>query len=64
MFFFAFSSVFRTELIRRMKRFHLANYDCVVIKYANDDRYEAQNIATHDRYIIQALSHGLFVIYI
>jgi len=40
-----------TELIRRIKRYELANHKCLIIKYANDLRYEQEcgtGVATHD----------------
>jgi len=40
---------YRTELMRRMKRYQIANYNCLVVKYAKDNRYDKENIATHDR---------------
>ena len=39
----------RTELIRRVKRFQVANQACLVIKYAKDTRYDQSGVATHDR---------------
>ena len=39
----------RTELMRRMKRYQIANYNCLVIKYANDTRYDKEALATHDK---------------
>ena len=35
--------------MRRMKRYQIANYKCLIIKYAKDDRYDKEGIATHDR---------------
>lgn len=40
-----------TELIRRVRRFQLAQYKCLVIKYAKDTRYSDTGMATHDRYV-------------
>eukprot|EP01147_Barroeca_monosierra_P007453 gene7453-531_t len=37
-----------TELLRRMKRFSLAKRRCMLIKYANDNRYGMDGITTHD----------------
>jgi len=40
-----------TELIRRLKRYEVANHKCLIIKYANDLRYENEcglGVATHD----------------
>lgn len=44
-----------TELMRRMKRYQIANYQCLVIKYAKDIRYDASGIATHDRQVLAAV---------
>ncbi|KAK3090711.1 hypothetical protein FSP39_013954 [Pinctada imbricata] len=44
-----------TELMRRMKRYQIANYKCLVIKYSKDDRYDKSGIATHDRQTLPAL---------
>uniref|UniRef100_A0A8C0E1Q0 Thymidine kinase n=1 Tax=Balaenoptera musculus TaxID=9771 RepID=A0A8C0E1Q0_BALMU len=40
-----------TELMRRVRRFQIAQYKCLVIKYAKDTRYSS-NFSTHDRFII------------
>lgn len=45
-----------TELIRRLKRYQLANHECLIIKYANDVRYDESGIATHDRVVLPAIS--------
>ncbi|XP_013379988.1 thymidine kinase, cytosolic [Lingula anatina] len=45
-----------TELIRRMKRYQIANYHCLLIKYANDVRYDKGGVATHDRQILPAVA--------
>lgn len=45
-----------TELMRRMKRYQIANYKCLVIKYSKDDRYDKQGIATHDRQVLPAVA--------
>ena len=47
--------VSRTELIRRMRRFTVANHSCLMIKYAKDDRYSDEGVATHDRQISSAM---------
>ena len=39
----------RTELMRRVRRFQVANYACIMIKYAKDDRYSNQEVSTHDK---------------
>lgn len=36
-----------TELFRRVRRYRLARYKCVIVKYAKDTRY-SKNAATHD----------------
>ena len=46
---------YRTELIRRMRRFQVANYACLIVKYAKDDRYSNQDVSTHDR----QMTHGI-----
>lgn len=45
-----------TELIRRLKRYEIARYECLIVKYANDTRYDATGIATHDRQTLHAVS--------
>ena len=42
-------SSFRTELLRRIKRYQIANHPCMVIKYEKDNRYDTDGVATHDR---------------
>uniref|UniRef100_A0A2K6SEE4 Thymidine kinase n=1 Tax=Saimiri boliviensis boliviensis TaxID=39432 RepID=A0A2K6SEE4_SAIBB len=37
-----------TELMRRVRRFQIAQYKCLVIKYAKDTRYSS-SFCTHDR---------------
>ena len=44
----------RTELIRRIKRFQVANHACMMIKYSKDDRYDKAGIATHDLHVTSA----------
>ncbi|KAL0268511.1 UNVERIFIED_CONTAM: hypothetical protein PYX00_010427 [Menopon gallinae] len=44
-----------TELIRRMRRFRLANFKCVILKYTKDSRYSEKDIATHDLQTLNAL---------
>jgi thymidine kinase len=39
-----------------MRRFKVALRECVLIKYAHDDRYSADEAATHDRITMPALS--------
>ncbi|XP_031441916.1 thymidine kinase, cytosolic [Clupea harengus] len=44
-----------TELMRRVRRFQVAQYKCLVIKYAKDTRYSDQGVATHDKYTMEAV---------
>ncbi|EDO40073.1 predicted protein [Nematostella vectensis] len=43
-----------TELLRRIKRYQVANHKCLLIKYAKDIRYDEEGVATHDRQILRA----------
>ncbi|GFO38103.1 thymidine kinase [Plakobranchus ocellatus] len=43
-----------TELMRRMKRYQIANQKCMIIKYAKDVRYDTSGIATHDKQVLSA----------
>lgn len=43
-----------TELLRRIKRYQVANHSCMVIKYEKDNRYDADGVATHDRQTLRA----------
>jgi len=46
-----------TELIRRCRRYQIANYKCAVVKYARDQRYtETNQIATHDEQRLAAFA--------
>lgn len=48
-----------TELIRRIKRYEVANHKCLIIKYANDMRYEQEcgaGVATHDHHTKTAVA--------
>lgn len=45
-----------TELIRRLKRYQIAKYRCLIMKYANDDRYSANDIVSHDHQSLAAVS--------
>jgi len=45
-----------TELIRRLKRYQIANHKCLIVKYAKDDRYDQHGIATHDKQTLPATS--------
>ena len=38
-----------TELLRRMKRHEIAGSKCLRVKFADDNRYAEDAIATHDR---------------
>ncbi|KXJ29246.1 Thymidine kinase, cytosolic [Exaiptasia diaphana] len=43
-----------TELLRRIKRYQIANHRCLVVKYEKDNRYDLGGIATHDRQTLAA----------
>ncbi|XP_025081411.1 thymidine kinase, cytosolic-like [Pomacea canaliculata] len=45
-----------TELIRRLKRYRVAQYGCLIVKYAGDTRYTDNGVATHDRQTLPAIS--------
>lgn len=45
-----------TELLRRIRRYTVANRSCLVIKYKNDTRYSNEDMATHDRYKIKPIT--------
>jgi len=38
-----------TELLRRIRRYTVANRTCLVIKYKKDTRYSADEMSTHDK---------------
>lgn len=38
-----------------MRRFTVANHSCLMIKYAKDDRYSDEGVATHDHQISSAM---------
>ena len=39
-----------TELMRKVKRYTIAQKKCLVVNYAKDNRYSTENvIATHDK---------------
>lgn len=42
--------------MRRVRRFKIAQYKCLVIKYAKDTRYCTNGVSTHDRNTMEALS--------
>ena len=45
-----------TELMRRIRRYKIANRDCLVIKYAKDTRYNCEDcVSTHDHQVIPAV---------
>lgn len=37
-----------TELLRRVKRHAISGKSCLFVKYAADNRYDSESIATHD----------------
>ncbi|XP_061471863.1 thymidine kinase, cytosolic isoform X3 [Rhineura floridana] len=45
-----------TELMRRVRRFQIAQYKCLLINYAKDTRYCVNGVSTHDRNTMEALS--------
>ncbi|NWS76161.1 KITH protein, partial [Crotophaga sulcirostris] len=44
-----------TELMRRVRRFQLAQYQCLLVKYAKDTRYCTSGLSTHDKNTMEAL---------
>ncbi|XP_051939339.1 thymidine kinase, cytosolic [Hippocampus zosterae] len=44
-----------TELMRRVRRFQIAQYSCLLIKYAKDTRYSDFGVATHDKNTMEAV---------
>ena len=44
-----------TELMRRIKRYQIADQNCLVIKYAKDTRYSKEFVSTHDQQTIPAV---------
>ncbi|XP_028395628.1 thymidine kinase, cytosolic-like [Dendronephthya gigantea] len=38
-----------TELVRRVKRYQIANHSCLLIKYDKDVRYDEDRVSTHDQ---------------
>uniref|UniRef100_A0A131Y243 Thymidine kinase n=1 Tax=Ixodes ricinus TaxID=34613 RepID=A0A131Y243_IXORI len=44
-----------TELMRRLKRYQVANHKCLIIKYVGDTRYEEEHISTHDSQAMPAI---------
>jgi len=47
-----------TELIRRLKRYQVAQYEVLIVKYAKDVRYSEGGIATHCGQSLPAISTG------
>ncbi|GIX78628.1 hypothetical protein CEXT_734482 [Caerostris extrusa] len=45
-----------TELIRRLKKYQIANHKCLIIKYPHDTRYSEKEISTHDNFLILSVS--------
>ncbi|XP_026214681.1 thymidine kinase, cytosolic [Anabas testudineus] len=50
-----------TELMRRVRRFQIAQYHCLVIKYAKDTRYSDKGMATHDKNTMAAIPANCLV---
>lgn len=48
-----------TELIRRMKRYQVANKSCLVFKYSGDTRYDNLALSTHDQQKLPAISASI-----
>lgn len=44
-----------TELLRRVRRYRHASYNCLVVKYRADTRYSVENLATHDEQMTAAV---------
>lgn len=45
-----------TELIRRIRRYEIAEKTCIIIKHLKDTRYEEEYVKTHDQQKIKAFS--------
>ena len=45
-----------TELIRRLKRYQVAQYKVMMVKYAKDQRYDETGIATHCGQVVPAVA--------
>lgn len=45
-----------TELMRRVRRFQVAQYNCLVVKYSKDTRYSDTGMATHDKNTMEAVA--------
>lgn len=44
-----------TELIRRLRRYKIANKKCIILKCQRDNRYETDKICTHDKGTMDAI---------
>lgn len=44
-----------TELIRRLRRYQIACFKCLVLKYIGDYRYSENDIVTHDKNTFAAI---------
>ncbi|KAL9642486.1 hypothetical protein ABK040_011053 [Willaertia magna] len=44
-----------SELLRRLRRYQIAQKECILIKYIKDDRYSKDNVSTHDLVQEQAI---------
>ncbi|XP_002127533.2 thymidine kinase, cytosolic-like [Ciona intestinalis] len=44
-----------TELLRRIRRYQITQRNCLVIKYAHDNRYSDDSMATHDKQVTKAV---------
>lgn len=42
--------------MRRLKRYQFAKHSCLIVKYQRDNRYDEENIATHDQQTMSAVS--------
>ena len=45
-----------SEMLRRIKRYKVANKKCICIKYIEDDRYSKNRISTHDLQMWDSIS--------
>jgi len=44
-----------TELLRRIRRYTIANKKCLVLKYCKDTRYTVEKLSTHDQIMWRAI---------
>ncbi len=44
-----------TELQRRIRRYRFAKKSCIIVKYRLDTRYAKEEVATHDRQLMDAI---------